>query len=126
MHIINFAHPLTGDQCAQIESLTAQSITCVVNVPARFDHAAPFIEQARAVVAAIELSSDEWQGLPLIVNLPSLSAIAALALVEIHGRTGYFPAIIRLRPVQDSMPPQFEVAEIINLNQVREQARKAR
>ncbi|MBC7335619.1 MAG: hypothetical protein H5U01_05025 [Clostridia bacterium] len=38
---------------------------------------------------------------------------------------GHFPAIMRLRPTSD-VPPQFEVAEIINLQQVRDQARERR
>ena len=37
-----------------------------------------------------------------------------------------FPALLRLRPVAGSAPPQFEVAEIVNLQQVREEARKKR
>jgi hypothetical protein len=62
----------------------------------------------------------------LLINPPSLSAIAVLVLAELHGRMGYFPSIIRLRPVPGSMPPQFEVAEILNLHSVREKARLER
>jgi len=47
-------------------------------------------------------------------------------LAEIHGRCGYFPPIVRLRPIKDSLPPRFEVAEILNLNAVRETARTKR
>jgi hypothetical protein len=39
---------------------------------------------------------------------------------------GYFPAVLRLRPVPDSNPPQFEVAEIVNLQAVRDAARLRR
>jgi hypothetical protein len=39
---------------------------------------------------------------------------------------GYFPSVLRLRPVPDSNPPQFEVAEIINLQAVRDRAREHR
>ncbi len=47
-------------------------------------------------------------------------------LAELHGRMGYFPAIVRIRPVVDSLPPRYEVAEIINLQNVRETARRFR
>ena len=126
MIIVNFAHPLTASQRADIERIIARAIERIISATTHFDNAQLFAPQARAAVGAIELSNAEWQTLPLLVVLPSLSAIAALVLAEIHGRTGYFPAIVRLRPAQDSTPPQFEVAEIINLNQVREAARNER
>jgi hypothetical protein len=39
---------------------------------------------------------------------------------------GYFPAVLRLRPVPNTTPPAFELAEILNLQSVREQARGKR
>jgi hypothetical protein len=39
---------------------------------------------------------------------------------------GYFPPVLRLRPVAGSVPPQFEVAEILNLQAVRDRARGSR
>ena len=49
-----------------------------------------------------------------------------MRLAEGHSRIGYFPAIVRLRPLAGSLPPHFEVAEIINLQAVRDQARLRR
>lgn len=40
--------------------------------------------------------------------------------------TANFPAVMRLRPIENAVPPQFEVAEIINLQAVRERARQGR
>jgi hypothetical protein len=34
--------------------------------------------------------------------------------------------MVRLRPVTDSLPPRFEVAEVVNLQALREGARKRR
>lgn len=51
---------------------------------------------------------------------------APALLAELHGRMGYLPSILRLRPVGGSNPPQFEVAELLNLNEIREQARRLR
>ncbi len=47
-------------------------------------------------------------------------------MAELHGRTGHFPASIRIRPVSEVTPPRYEVAEVINLQQVRENAREQR
>jgi hypothetical protein len=61
-----------------------------------------------------------------LVNLPALAPAAAALLAELHGRMGYFPAIVRIRPVAGSTPPAYEVAEIINLQAVRDAARERR
>ncbi|MCS7301391.1 MAG: CRISPR-associated protein Csx15 [Fimbriimonadales bacterium] len=52
--------------------------------------------------------------------------IAATLLAELHGRMGYFPPVLRLRPVEGAVPPRFEVAEILNLQQIRDTARSQR
>jgi hypothetical protein len=126
MTLLNFAHPLTPAHRAAIEALAGRPVERVLDVKMQLDPAQAFIEQARGVMEAAGLSSQEWQTLPLLVNLPSLNSIAALVLAELHGRIGYFPAVIRMRPVTGSVPPQFEVAEILNLQAVRDEARERR
>jgi len=123
--IVNFGHPITDQQLQQIARLTGQAVE-VCDAPCQFDHARPFAEQVQAQVEGVGLTSEEWQALPIIVNLPALSVIAALVLAELHGRMGYFPTVLRLRPVEGAVPPKFEVAEILNLQQVRDQARRTR
>lgn len=93
---------------------------------AQFDHVRPFAEQVNALADALGLSSTQWQTEPILVNLPALAPIAAVLIAELHGRMGYFPAIFRVRPVADSTPPVYEVAEIINLQAVRDMARERR
>jgi hypothetical protein len=39
---------------------------------------------------------------------------------------GYFPPVLRLRPVEGALPPRFEAAETLNLQGVRDAARKKR
>jgi len=126
MILLNFAHPFTPTQLNQIEQLSGQAVAQVIDVKTQFDHARPFAEQARALVEAVGLSAQAWQTTPLLVNLPSLNVIAALVLAEIHGRCGYFPPVLRLMPVPNALPPQFQVAEIVNLQAVREAARAMR
>jgi len=126
MIILNFSHPITSDQLESINNLASNRIGRIIEIKTQFDIAKPFDEQARTAVESISLSSEEWQTEKILVNLPSFNAIAALVLAELHGRMGYFPAVFRLRPVAESMPPQFEVAEILNLQAVRDDARNKR
>lgn len=55
----------------------------------------------------------------MIVSLPALSSIAAVTLARLHGLMGHFPTIVRIAPVPNAAIPRFEVAEIINLNDLR-------
>lgn len=126
MILLNFTHPLTADHLAQLEGLTGQAVGRVVDAPAHFDVMRPFAPQVAALVDGIGLTPAEWQTLPILVNPPALNVIAVTLLAELHGRMGYFPPVVRLRPVAGSLPQRFEVAEIINLQAVREQARIAR
>mgnify|MGYP001335350054 CR=1 FL=1 len=59
--------------------------------------------------------------LPLIHDTEDL-----VLLANLHGRMGYFPPILRMRPVEGAIPPRFELAEVINLQALRDAARKER
>lgn len=126
MILLNFSHPLTSDHLAQIEALTNQKVEQVIDLKVQFDNEKPYEPQMQELTAKIKLTSDEWQTQPILVNLPSLNTIAALLVAELHGRMGYFPPVLRLRPTANTTPTQFEVAEILNLQNVREAARKER
>jgi len=126
MILLNFAHPLTAEQRASVERCSGQALERVIEVKTQLDHDQPCVAQVRQMVEAVGLSSEEWQSLPLVVNLPSLSVVAALIVAELHGRCGYFPAVLRLKPVPDTTPLQFTVAEIVNLQTVRDAARHTR
>lgn len=126
MILINFSHPFTPAQTVEIERQAGSPIGRLVHRPAHFDQTKPFGEQARVLVESAELTPEEWQGSPLLLNLPALSVIAGLVLAEVHGLCGYFPTVVRLRPAADVVPPQFEVAELLHLQRVRESAREHR
>lgn len=126
MKIINFSHPLTQDQLRQIEDLVEQSVDEVIEVPSQIEPKNPLAPQIEAMLASTMLSKDEWRTLPLLINLPALNYSAALMLTYLHGWLGYFPAVLRLRPVVKAVPLRFEVAEIINLQVLRDNAREKR
>ncbi|MGB8347456.1 MAG: CRISPR-associated protein Csx15 [Ktedonobacteraceae bacterium] len=126
MLILNFTHPLTEDQRAQIETLAGSSIEEVRNIPVQINQAETLAPQVAALVDAAGLSSEEWQTRPLLINPPGFAPAAFVLLAELHGRIGHFPALVRLRPVADSVPTRYEVAELLNLQTIREQARYRR
>ena len=125
MRILNYSHPLTADHIAQLEARTGEPVDEVRELPTHLDLDRPFAEQATALANAADLTPEAWQTTPLLVVLPSLNFAAAALLAELHGR-GYFPPVVRLRPVPGALPPRFEIAEIINLQAIREQARTRR
>jgi len=126
MLILNYSHPLTPAQSAQLEALTGEVITEVREIPTQLDTEAPFGPQAAALAEAAGLTPAQWQTEALLVVPPALNFAAAVLLAELHGRMGYFPPIVRLRPVAGALPPRYEVAEIINLQALRDAARSRR
>jgi len=100
MILINFSHPLTSEQLRAIEQLVqldagqagqaGGAIERILDAPAQFDHVQPFVPQVTALVDGVELTSAEWQTAQILVNPPSLNAIAVTLLAELHGRMGYF------------------------------------
>lgn len=126
MILVNFAHPLTEEQLHQIEVLTGQKVERVIAIDAQIDPQEPLAPQVTAMVDRVGLGAEEWQTLPLLIALPSLNYSAGVLLAELHGRMGYFPSILRLRPIPGAIPPRFEIAEVINLQAVRDAARARR
>lgn len=126
MLLINFSHEITALQQEQIERLIGEPIGRSIAVAAQFGEQGNFIEQARQLLADPLLTDVHWQSEPLLVVLPSLNFIAAVLIAELHGRMGYFPTIVRLRPVAGATPRRYELAELIDLQAVRDTARLTR
>ena len=126
MILLNFSHPLTGPQRSQIEALLGRAIDQELAALPQFDEQQPFGPQVDTLLAQLPLTPAQWQGEPILVVLPSLNFIAAALLAELHGRMGYFPPVVRIRPVAGVTPRQFEVAEVIDLQALREAARHRR
>lgn len=126
MILVNFGHPLTEKQRSKILEITAKGIDQEIYRPAKLDHHAGFQSQVIQLVDEVGLNAEQWQNEIILINPPSLNAIAVTLLAELHGRMGYFPSMLRLSPVENANPPEFEVAEILNLQGIRDQARKRR
>jgi hypothetical protein len=126
MVLLNFAHPLTAGQRDQVESLAGQAVGREVHVPVQIDQDRPLAEQITEITDRVELTPDEWQTLPLVVNPPGYAPAAAALLAELHGRMGHFPAVLWVQPIPGSAPTRFRVAEVVNLQAIRDAARQAR
>lgn len=126
MIVLNFAHPLTDEHRAAIEARCGSPVGRVIDAPVKFDSDRSFAEQTAALLDALPLTPADWQTLPLLVNPPSFAAAAVCVLAELHGRCGYFPAAVRLRPVAGSVPVRYEVAELVDLQAARNAARARR
>ncbi|MEJ5315066.1 CRISPR-associated protein Csx15 [Anaerolinea sp.] len=126
MILVNFSHPLSADQMKQLETLLGEPVERVVEVHSQIEPDQPLAPQVAAMVDQAGLSMEEWQNAPILINPPALNFSAVLLIAELHGRMGYFPACLRLRPLNGAIPPRFEVAEVLNLQSQRDSARRRR
>jgi len=125
MLILNFAHPLTDEHKAQIEHLASVSVDEIRTIPVQIDQGKPLQQQISAIVDAAQLSPQEWQTRPLLINPPGYAPAAFVLLAELHGRMGHFPTLLRLRPKPGPVTT-YEVAELLNLQTIRDDARRQR
>ncbi len=125
MLILNFSHPLTEEHKSQIEALAGARVGEVRTIAVQVNQAEPLAGQVSALVDSVGLAPQEWQTRPLLINPPGYAPAAFVLLAELHGRIGHFPTLIRLRPKPGPVT-SFEVAELLNLQTVREQARARR
>lgn len=125
MLILNFTHPLTPDHLAQIERLADSHVEEVRTIAVQIEQRESLTEQIVAIVDGVGLAFEAWQTRPLVINPPGYAPAAFVLLAELHGRIGHFPTLVRLRPKPGPVT-SFEVAELLNLQSVREAARRRR
>ena len=121
--LVNFSHPITSAQQAEIAAALDRPLDRILDIPTQFDQGRPFVEQTIALLSQVDI---DWETAPLLVNLPAYAPIAAIVLAQLHGLTGHFPAIMRLRPVDGAIPTCYELAEVVPLDRMREAARENR
>jgi len=124
--ILNFSHPLTESQLAQVREIAGHDDLRLIDIKTHFDNDQPFTPQLDDLIDQIPLDSRQLQTESILIVPPALNFITAMLLAHLHGRMGYFPPIIRIRPVAGSLPPRYEVAEILDLPSIRDAARALR
>ena len=125
MILLNYAHPLTDAQRDQLAALLGEAPT-VRDIAAEVDRAQPLTQVAAALADAAGLTLGEWQTQTLLINPPALAPGALALIAELHGRCGYFVPALNIRPVLGALPPRYEVAEIVDLQTLRDHARRRR
>jgi hypothetical protein len=125
MVLLNFSHPISETQFDRITAMLGE-LPEIREVPSPIDRARPNVDAVVELLDGIGLTPAEWQTLPLIINPPALAPVALTLIAELHGRCGYFPAMLNIRPVAESTPMRYEIAEIVNLQAVRDLARARR
>jgi len=85
-----------------------------------------FVKFLVSHIEKIDLTTNEWQTARLAVAPAGYVPAWSVLLSELHGRLGYFPDVVRLRPAPKTAEEKFEVAEIVALREIRSQARVKR
>lgn len=124
VHLLNFGRPLSEYQRDQIEQALGYRISRIIGKQVDFEEEEDFGPQVVALLDGIGFTPHEWQTIPLLVNPPGFAPAAVCVLSELHGRMGHFPTVIRSRPAPAGTMQQYTVAEIINLQALRDAARR--
>ena len=106
--------------------MIGQPVSEIIEIKTQLDEDEMFDTQIVKLVNKVGFTSKEWQDGKFLVHLPGFSQAAATVLAELHGRIGHFPTILRVRGIENTSPRQFELAEIINLQNTRDTARTTR
>ena len=126
--ILNFSgHPVLPGQLKAIEKILQWPSPQVIDVPVgTVAEDRNFIANIVKAIEKLDLSPVQWQASSIVALPAGYSAIWSVVLAEIHGRLGYFPDVVHLRPSSPVSEEKFEVAEIMNLRQVRHASREKR
>jgi transcriptional regulator with XRE-family HTH domain len=122
--VLNFTHPLTAQQQTQIEQLAGASIENIITIPTLIIEEEPLEPQITRLIDAVDQFTHDWHKRHILINPPGYAPAALLLLTEIHGRIGHFPTLIRMRPQHGSVTT-YEVIELLNLQTIRDAARKS-
>lgn len=125
LRVLNFSHPLSGAQIDRLGALAERQVQ-VDQITLQVDHEEPLGPQALAWLRAAGLGQAELSGAPLLVVPPGYAPAASALLAALHGLLGHFPTLVRVRPVREGNTTSYEVAELVDLQALRDQAREGR
>jgi len=98
--VLNFSgHPVLSDQLKTIEKLLQWPSSEVMDVQlGTIAEDRNFIANIVKAIEKIDLSPVQWQASSIVAIPAGYSAIWSVVLAEIHGRLGYFPDVVHVRP----------------------------
>lgn len=124
------SHPITSEQLSEVKRMTERDEIRVIPeepIHFHFDESSRFLPQIEEVFCNSEFENIRWGGADdLLIVVPSLSSMAAVAVAYLHGLIGGFPQILRVWSVTRNNLTEWDVAEIVNLRDVRKAGRQAR
>jgi len=125
MIVINFSHPFSAEQLAQIEDVLGAPPEQIITVPVQLNLAGTddeLLGQIAQLLEQVNLTPLQWYQEDIVINLPRHNLVTALVLARLHGLMGYWPPVLRMRPVPGALPPRFEVVGCLDLAAVRASA----
>jgi hypothetical protein len=113
--LLNFSHPLSESQLAQIALLAGRPIGEVRTIPSRVDQdASSMHREVDRLLALTGVADDEWKSLDLLVILPSLSIVAVLLAVELQFLCGFGSVgLVRIKTVKTGAVTVYQPAEVL-------------
>jgi hypothetical protein len=116
MLLLNFGSKIGQIEIEQINALSHDKITEWVYLPVDPYNQAPFQQQLSGLYKKAKLTNEDFMKQTLVLNLPASALNAAIILADIHGRTGKFPLVIRLRPAMFGIRVRSDVVDLLDLN----------
>jgi len=124
--VINFSgHPLTISQQEQLKDRYRIHIEELIELPVHFDAQQDLKPQAKRWVEDVGLAPEEWSEKNIYLILPGLAPGAAAILAIVHGLRGGFPKILWVYQAPHDRT-QYEVAQVIDLQALRDTGREIR
>ncbi len=99
-------------------------IADIITIPTLILEEEPLEPQITRLIDSISLYIEDWHKRHILINPPGYAPVALLLLAEIHGRTGHFPTLVRMRPKHGPVT-SYEVVELLNLQVIRDAAHKS-
>jgi hypothetical protein len=121
MILINFSAPFKPLQISQVEALSHEPVTRVVDLVFNIDSDMQVLPQFKNTMSRLKLSNTDLQAELVVVNLPQQNYLSVMVLAELHARMGYFPPIVRTRMRASGILPFYEVAEVVDLQTIEDQ-----
>ena len=126
--LLNLYHLLSAQQIEELNKLLGKVDLMIETIAIQFSESDDYLPQVIELIKKCNDLVNQYGVDPEEVLLipPAQNFIAVTFIAFWHGFYGFFPAIVRIRKSLGETIPGFEVAEVLNLSDIREIARESR